>query len=244
MATYEEHYGTLLAPVYSWMAGGATHAFALGAADLEGFLPAGSLAVDLGCGFGMHTVPLARAGWTVIGIDSSTTLINELREQIGGLSVRPVESNLLGFASHLQGDQRPELILCMGDTLTHLPDLQSVSRLAREVAAALAPQGRFIATFRDYKRLPEGPSRFIPVRSDDNRILTCFLEDRGSVVEVHDVLYTRSGSRWDLTVSSYPKLRLRPGDVEKCFADAGLQAEITAGPRGMVRLVADASSPQ
>ena len=56
----DQHYATLLAPVYTWMAGGAEHAFSLGRADLEAILPAGSLAVDLGAGFGMQPVPLAR----------------------------------------------------------------------------------------------------------------------------------------------------------------------------------------
>ncbi|MEP6621905.1 MAG: class I SAM-dependent methyltransferase, partial [bacterium] len=213
MATSEEHYSNLLGPVYAWMAGGPSHAFSTGAADLEGYLPAASFAIDLGCGFGMHAVPLARAGWTVLGIDSSSILIDELREHAVDLPVTATVGDLVEFTAHLSSEQRPDLIICMGDTLTHLPAWQSVSQLAKRIASTLSPNGRFVATFRDYTRLPQGPARFIPVRADDDRVLTCFLEEHPDHVEVHDLLHARKDKQWALSVSSYRKLRLRPTDV-------------------------------
>lgn len=240
MSTSEQHYESLLASVYSWMAGGAQHAFEVGAQDLEGHLPEGKRAVDLGCGFGMHTIPLARAGRTVLAVDSSATLVSELQQHANGLPVRGVVADLLDFPRHLEADDKPQLILCMGDTLTHLPDWQSVTALAEQVARVLAAGGRFIATFRDYTTLPEGPRRFIPVRSDAERILTCFLEAHPNHVEVHDLLYAKSADGWKLSVSSYSKLRLDPAEVQRAFANVGLRAVISSAPRGMVRLIADA----
>ena len=71
MSSVAAHYEALLAPVYLWMAGGIDNALALGASDLAGFAGPGGLAVDLGAGFGMHAIPLARAGYRVLAIDSS-----------------------------------------------------------------------------------------------------------------------------------------------------------------------------
>lgn len=240
MSTSEQHYESLLASVYSWMVGGAQHAFEVGAKDLEGHLPEGALAVDLGCGFGMHTIPLARAGWTVLGVDSSASPISELQQHAGGLRVRGVVADLLDFPAYLEAGSKPHLIMCMGDTLTHLAEWHSVTALADQVARALAPGGRFLATFRDYTTLPEGPRRFIPVRSDAERILTCFLEAHPNHVEVHDLLYAKSGDSWNLNVSSYRKLRLAPLEVQRAFSSVGLRAETSTAPRGMIRLVADA----
>src|SRR5262245_19829455 len=138
MATVDEHYATLLAPIYAWMAGGAEQAFEMGALDLESFLPKGSLAVDLGGGFGMHTVPLARAGWKVVSIDSSAELTAELDHHARGLPVQAVQGDLLDFNRHLGSNAKVDLIICMGDTLTHLPGWDAVAELARRVAGSLA----------------------------------------------------------------------------------------------------------
>jgi len=240
MATVDEHYAAFLAPIYSWMVGGSEQAFQLGDADLESFLPSGSLALDLGGGFGMHAVPLARRGWKVVSIDSSAHLTDELKHHGERLPIQAIQGDLLDFPKHLSPSTAADLILCMGDTLTHLPNSEAVEVLIRQVARSLRQGGRFMATFRDYTQLPAGPSRFIPVRADDTRILTCFLEEQPSHVEVHDLLYTNDDRGWKLSVSTYRKLRLAPDEVCNGFQAAGLKSTITAGPRGMLRLVADA----
>lgn len=239
-AHYETHYETLLAPVYAWMAGGAEAAFALGQADLAAHVEPRGLAVDLGAGFGMHSVPLGRVGWRVRAVDSSAPLLGELATAAAGLAVTTHQADLLAFAEHLARDERPNLVLCMGDTLTHLGDEAEVVTLAGAVAAALAPGGRFLATFRDHTRLPQGDARFIPVRADEQRILTCFLEAQGDRVRVHDLLHERTGAGWSTSVSSYLKLRLAPEAVRATFEAAGLRARLEPGVRGMVRLLAEA----
>jgi hypothetical protein len=63
----------------------------------------------------------------------------------------------------------------MGDTLAHLPTVQSVADLLNDVAAAVGKGGLFVARFRDYADSElRGDACFIPVRSDPERILTCF----------------------------------------------------------------------
>lgn len=59
---------------------------ALAIAELVGLvaglgLPAGSTALDLGCGTGAEAVFLARAGFTVVGVDLSRTALRLAREQ-------------------------------------------------------------------------------------------------------------------------------------------------------------------
>jgi hypothetical protein len=132
-----------------------------------------------------------------------------------------------------------DVVLCMGDTLTHLESLESVERLFDAVAGVLSPGGIFVATFRDYAtRALEGTDRFIPVRQDDGRILTCSLEYGTSTVAVYDLLHERTDLGWTLRVSSYMKLRLDPEWAVASLRRLGLTARLEAGARGMVRLVA------
>ena len=90
MASVFSHYETHLAPVYSWMAGGIDHALLQGAADVSAFVDAPGYAIDLGAGFGMHSIPLARAGFQVLAIDTSAYLLEELRRHSVDLPVRTV----------------------------------------------------------------------------------------------------------------------------------------------------------
>jgi 2-polyprenyl-3-methyl-5-hydroxy-6-metoxy-1,4-benzoquinol methylase len=239
MATMAEHYSTHLAPVYAWMAGGVDAAIARGETEIAAILPnlsAGGSAVDLGAGFGMHAIPLARRGCAVVAVDSCSLLLEELKRQATGLPVKAVMDELLSFRRHM--DSGTDAVLCMGDTLTHLPDITSVLQLFALAAESLRPGGTFIATFRDYTSPLAGQARFIPVKSDADRIMTCFLEYAPGTVDVHDIIQERTGSNWQLRVSVYRKLRLAPNWVSAALEEQGLSVRMEPGLAGMVRVVA------
>jgi SAM-dependent methyltransferase len=239
MTSVAEHYERILSPVYAWMAGGAEAALAAGKSEIEALeldLPAGALVVDLGSGFGMHAIPLARAGARVVAVDSSAHLLGELTRLAANLPVITVQDDLLSFRAHVT--EKAAAILCMGDTLTHLPEHTHVDFLVQEVAEALAPRGHFVLSFRDYSEPLLDDQRFIPVRSDERRILMCFLEYEEDSVVVHDILHERAGDAWQTSVSSYRKLRLSPERVIASLESFGFDTRRDAGLRGMVRIIA------
>jgi SAM-dependent methyltransferase len=235
-----EHYQQLLGPVYSWMVGDLEAATARADAELTAIglpLNACGKAVDLGAGFGLHALPLARRGYQVLAIDSCEPLLRELKSRAGSPAVSTVTGDLLAFRAHIQ--LPVDVILCMGDTLTHLPDTAAVEALFTEVAASLVVGGIFVATFRDYVSMPlHGDARFIPVQADNDRILTCFLEYADTTVRVHDLLHERAAGGWQLRVSSYPKLRLAPQSIVESLRFRGFSARSESGLGGMVRVVA------
>jgi 2-polyprenyl-3-methyl-5-hydroxy-6-metoxy-1,4-benzoquinol methylase len=238
-----EHYETHLAPIYTWMVGGVEAAVAKGDSEIARVLPdltPGMTAIDLGAGFGMHSIPLARRGCSVLAVDTSSILLSELRAHAGDLPIRTVDADLLSFQSHVTS--APRLILCMGDTLTHLPTRSAVEILFASVADALTSGGVFVTSFRDYTRALEGTSRFILVKSDAARILTCFLEYATETVMVHDIIHEQADPSWRMRVSAYPKLRLAPAWVIDKLRERGFSSvRSEAGLAGMVRLVATRS---
>jgi SAM-dependent methyltransferase len=239
MGSVADHYRSHLAPVYSWMSGGFDAAISRGDAEIAAILPDlanDSLAVDLGAGFGMHSIPLARRGCSVLALDSSAYLLQELKSQAGLLPITTIEGDLLTFQRYL--DRPPDVILCMGDTLTHLPDRAAASQLFTLASASLRPGGLFIATFRDYSRRLVGSERFIPVKSDADRILTCFLEYAPDHVDVHDMLHERTAGTWQLRIGTYRKILLEPEWVSQSLRDQGFSVRTEAGLAGMVRVVA------
>src|SRR5262245_19417793 len=193
------------------MAGGAEPALQAGSAEIEALkLPAvrGALVLDLGAGFGMHSIPLARRGARVTAIDSSAELLRTLVDLRGDLPVQAVNDDLLAFQRHVT--ETPSAILCMGDTITHLPELGAVGGLIERASGELPRGGVLVVSFRDYSVPLIGEQRFISVRNDETRILTCFLEYEPEAVLVHDIIHEHAADGWQTRVSDYRKLRLSP----------------------------------
>jgi len=239
MSGVAEHYERMLSPVYAWMTGGTEAALAAGKSEIEALnlpLADGSLVVDLGAGFGMHAIPLATAGCRVIAVDSSSYLLGELNRLAGTLPITTVQGDLLSFRASV--GERAAAVFCMGDTLTHLPEHTNVDLLIQEVAETLGRGGHLVLSFRDYTEPLLGDQRFIPVRADERRILTCFLEYDDDTVLVHDILHERTGDDWQTRVSSYRKLRLSPERVLGSLETFSFDARREPGLRGMVRVVA------
>jgi SAM-dependent methyltransferase len=240
MVTVAEHYDSHLGPVYAWMLGDFETAITAAEEELRAAgiaLGPGTIAVDLGSGPGVHAVALGRAGATVHALDGCLPLLDELRERSRSLNIHVTHADLTRFREHFVG--LADVVLCMGDTLTHLPSKDAVAALIRSVVEALRIGGVFVATFRDYTGAgPVGPSRFIPVKADADRILTCCIEYGEVSVTVTDLIHERRDGTWDFRASSYTKLRIDPSFVETLLNQSGLAATCERGPRGMVRVVA------
>ncbi|HEX3912129.1 MAG TPA: methyltransferase domain-containing protein [Steroidobacteraceae bacterium] len=239
MQSQETHYQAHLGPIYAWMLGDLEAAFARAAAEIDDLpLPAdGGVAVDLGAGLGLHALALAERGFAVVAVDTCELLLEELRRRSGNLPIAAHLADLLGFRAFLSGPA--QLIVCMGDTLTHLPSFAAVEALMDCVADALPRGGVFAATFRDYAaRSLEGDQRFIPVRADEKRILTCFLDYGEDQVTVYDLLHERQDGRWQQRISRYPKLRLAPERVAAALTARAFKVKRDTGASGMARIAA------
>jgi SAM-dependent methyltransferase len=243
MSNVTDHYEGLLAEHYSWMFGVAPQVKA--AEQLELLerlqLTAAELAVDLGAGSGFQSMALADMGFErILALDTSARLLQELRSNCGSRPVAAIEDDMLHIRQHA-GSGSADAVVCMGDTLTHLPRADLVPHLFAEVFATLRQKGRFVLTYRDLSTELQGVDRFIPVRSTADKIMTCFLEYHPGTVLVHDLIHTREDGSWKLARSCYPKLRLAVDDVRRELARVGFHVYATESVRGMSILAAQKS---
>jgi SAM-dependent methyltransferase len=242
--TVKEHYDGFLGSVYSWILGDFNAAAERNASFFDGLglTPGdGATAVDLGAGSGCQSIPLARLGYEVLAVDFCPTLLTELSDHAASLPVKPVCDDIGNFRAHMSAPA--DLIVCMGDTLVHLPDQASVIRVVDDVCRSLKPGGRFVYAIRDYfSDVPRGADRFVPIRSTEDRIFTCFLDYEDETVHVHDILHQRNGDSWQMEISDYRKLRLATDTVDRQLELGGLILSPPTRHDGMIVGVATRAS--
>jgi SAM-dependent methyltransferase len=239
-----EHYRTFLADHYTWMSGPYADKVAqqhellvrCGVAPLTT-----GMALDLGCGPGSQSIALARLGFSVTAIDANAQLLEELGRHATGLPIRTVQHDLCTLATCPALPSQFDVAVCVGDIIPHLPNTECITSLFEQVSARLVPHGKFVLGFRDLSEERYGLDRFLPIRSDDERIMMCFLEYEPDTVVVHDLIYIRHGEGWDLRKSSYRKLRLSLAWVLSQLEVSGFAVLSKENTQGVWNLVASKS---
>ncbi len=224
MSEVLRHYDEVLGAVYSWSVGSLEARVAASEALFRSMLGAGReggrarRVLDLGCGTGIQSLALGRLGFMVTGIDFSETMLREYRERTAPFGTEVVCADLATFSVAGPFDAA----VCLGDTVSHLPSWAAVDAMLRNVASSLAPGSGFVLATRDHTRVYEGDARFLLVRADAERSLTCFLEDAGEHVRVTDLLHERGETGTRMTAHSYLKLRVSPDRLTEHMARAEL----------------------
>jgi len=246
MASAREHYDGVLAEHYSRMFGDFEAKVAEQRALLErlGVIARhrDATSVDLGCGSGFQSIALARLGFQVMAIDFSQRLLAELRERAHGLPVETIAGDICDVAQLVP--KQVELVVCMGDTLSHLEREADLTRVFEGTASRLAAGGRLVLTFRDLSGELRDLDRAIPLHASDELVMTCFLEYEPSTVKVHDLVWVRQPDGWRFRKGVYRKLRLAPEAVATRLERAGFAVERHQAPAGMVALVGVMRGPR
>jgi SAM-dependent methyltransferase len=252
MSDAKQHYAELLGSVYRWFVSAAGDPVVRARTSLARYeLDRGETYLDLGAGFGPHTLALLEAGKRVTAVDFDPTLLAELRAAALGEAsaadgrprLRVHEADLLEFVRRA-GEERFDVILCLGDTLTHLPTLAAAEQLVSASAAHLEPSGLLALSYRDSTTYAEaGTARFREVARDERRSMHCLLEPIDAEhLRVTDIVTEVHADGPRTRLSDYVKLRIAPARVIAWAESAGLKLERQAEDAGMVVLVFAAGS--
>jgi SAM-dependent methyltransferase len=139
---YAEFFGEDYVRMYRpFLTPGQTEADIAGIVGLLG-LPAGSKILDLCCGQGRHSIPLAALGYEVTGLDLSRTLLNRARVagRGAGLRVRWVRSDMRDVPFEGEYDAVINIFTAFG----YLENEAEDQRALGQVYKALKPGGRLL----------------------------------------------------------------------------------------------------
>lgn len=239
MAGVCEHYENHLARYYAWISGGVDEKMEENRKffvnhDIQPIRS--GLAFDLGAGCGFQSVPLAQLGFRVVALDLSAKMLAQLKKTAKNLPIETICDDLSNFTNYKSGNG--ELVVCMGDTLTHLNDFKKVQALLDTVFFSLETGGCLILSFRNLTQELVELDRFIPVKSNETTIFTCFLEFEKDRVKVHDIIYEKNNGQWVLQKSVFQKLRISPDWTQKYLQKIGFAIEFYEEQNGLIFIIA------
>jgi SAM-dependent methyltransferase len=100
----------------------------------------GGPVLELGCGTGRFTIPLAEHGLPITGLDIAPTMLEHARHKAPHLAIRWVEADVRTFQLAAQF----RLIFESGSTFMHLLERADQEAMLASVRRHLSPEGRFV----------------------------------------------------------------------------------------------------
>lgn len=102
----------------------------------------GGRALELGCGTGRITIPLAEAGVNITGLDLVPGMLDRARAKAAHVSVRWVQADARSFTL----DEKFDLIFESGSTFQHLLERPDQEAMLKCVRQQLSPGGWFVVS--------------------------------------------------------------------------------------------------
>ena len=242
MSSYDvsPEFGTLYdsAPVYAMR---SDVAFYVEEANRSGD---GSVVLELGSGTGRLTLPLARAGHPVIGLDLSPAMLTRARAK---LAAEPEE--VRRRVTLLAGDVRdesftppvvPDLVIAPFHVLQHFTSIDDQLRVFALARRVVRSGGRFVfdafnpayplmthdrsAEVEDVAECPLGDGR--TVRRTVRVIATHWAEQ---VIDVELIYHVRTGEHTERVVQAFRMRWFTPAELAHLVARAGFRLEALYG---------------
>ena len=205
---------------------------ALAAARLAG-TPEGGDVLDAPCGFGRHSIPLARAGYRVTGVDRAAPLIEEARRR--GRNERWPKWAIADYRELPMPADSFDLVINLFSSLGYLGDEQDTRALA-EFRRVLRPQGRLVIETMHRDALVSNWSEQDWHLLGEGKLL---LEQRtfdpaGGVAQMTQTLVPSSGTRESRTMSLrvYTATELCAMLDRAGFSDSRCYGDFEGGPFG------------
>ncbi len=136
-------------------------------------LPKESVVLDSSCGTGDHAIWLARQGYRVFASDISDGMIAVASEK-----AKKEKLSISFFRSSWEElpektDEQFDMILCPGNSLSHMHDMDMLIRSFRAVRKVLKPGGKYLFDLRNWEKTFEEnslPPQEFQVKRDGNLV--------------------------------------------------------------------------
>ena len=190
----------------------------------------GKRVLDLACGTGRHAVALALEGAEVVGIDNSEVMIARAKEHAVTNDVSP--KFILGEMTELHSitvDQY-DLIICLGNSLALLDNLNGLEMVLSSVYNSLNDGGLFVAQALNFEEIHRTGFRFFPQKggkmdTGEDIVFSRFFEHtdppHSSTLVMSAQMKVKG--KWTSLVSTQKVLNLNSDLLKRYLVQAGFQ---------------------
>lgn len=132
--------------------------------------------LDVGCGPGTQSIPLAKLGFDVTGVDPSCGLLEKAKRnaQSHGVSIRWQQGDFLSLTDSVDGPF--DAVVCKGNSLPHLLTDDEIELAIQSFYRLLRPGGVMVIGLRDFDAMLSHRPRFLPGLdhrdANDNEFIT------------------------------------------------------------------------
>lgn len=211
---------------------------------------AGSV-LDAACGSGGHALALAGWGYKAAGVDASPVMVEMARRKAAGARL-DIPFAVAGFAdlSDLvagRGEDDSSLgvqrlapfdaVLCLGNSLPHLPTQADLIQALVGMAGVLKPGGLLVLQNLNYDLRWQKQPRWFAAQGgelDGRDVLVWRFADYDQLsgqIAFHIALFTKNEGGWQVAVHTTPHRPLFKDDLFSALAEAGFDA-----PRALARM--------
>ena len=184
--------------------------------------------LDAACGTGMHAIALAQAGYRVSGADLSAGMIERAGEnaRLAGVAAR-FEQAGFGQLAETFGQGSFDALLCLGNSLPHVLELEELNNALCDFATCLRPGGLLLIQNRNFDAVLARRERWMePQAHRDGQAEWLFVRfydfDPDGRISFHVMTLSRAGEGgWGQQVSTTRLYPLRQAELSAALAAAG-----------------------
>ena len=186
-------------------------------------------AVDAGCGTGFHSILLGQLGVSVTAADISKKMVEraEVNAKMAGMKIELVESSFEDLPDRLH--RTYDAVVCMGNSLPHLPSRRETARSLKSFFTLLNPGGILLLQQLNYDRILAKQERLQSVSESGGTTFIRFYEFHRSAIVFKVLMLGAGGEESGRTIESVLLHPLRRDDLVHLVGHAGFQQVGTHG---------------
>lgn len=175
--------------------------------------------LDIGCGTGNKTVLLSTDSNFVTGVDQDGDMLRQAKEKNSRRGMRYIQSDMTSLKEQFSGE-RFDGVVCLGNTLVHLPSAQGIQTFLQSIASLVQDDGLFILQILNYDRILDRDIRELPVLETERiRFIRSYIPRENGLLGFATSLELKTGGT--IMRNEIPLYPLRKAELSAMLEQAG-----------------------